>query len=445
MRGERALLILIVCAFVASVSFSIAQRIPFENDESVYATQARAWAAGGPITGVGLQRAPLLPAIGTILYKAGARAEWPFRLVGLLSGVAAVLLTWGLARAVAGPTAGLTAAALFASVPNVQQRSAQFMTDVPATALMLAFALIVWRNRERAGPSLLVAAPIAAAAVYLRYASILPIVVVAAVALGLWHRGLLRDRRLAAGTLGLFGALLIPHIVRAIDATGRPWGLVTFTAGYAGRRYFGQGLVQYLAWWPYTLAGPIAAIGMTAGIFAAARRRSQAAIFLVVCALLDIVLIGLTDHGEPRFVFFPVALLCIGGAIAISEAVGARRVAAVIVAGAVVAAGITTALHTSSARTHRIAPVLAGRIVRAHAHLPCTVHSVEIVETTWYSGCSTTYFGAGPADFAVFFSTGGVRLAIQPASPPPGAVPIGVVRDNGRRLATVYVLARPVQ
>src|SRR5205809_562393 len=84
MRRERALLLLIVAAFVASAAFAIAQHVPFENDETVYATQARAWAAGGPVTGVGLQRAPLLPAIGSLIYKAGARSEWPFRLTGLV-------------------------------------------------------------------------------------------------------------------------------------------------------------------------------------------------------------------------------------------------------------------------------------------------------------------------------------------------------------------------
>ena len=98
MRRERALLLLIVGAFVASAAFAIAQHVPFENDETVYATQARAWAAGGPVTGVGLQRAPLLPAIGTLIYKAGARSEWPFRLTGLVFGTLAVVLVPARAR-----------------------------------------------------------------------------------------------------------------------------------------------------------------------------------------------------------------------------------------------------------------------------------------------------------------------------------------------------------
>src|SRR5690242_20466838 len=101
MRRERLWLIGILAAFAVSVSFAIARAAPFEVDESVYATQARAWAAGGPTTGVLPHRAPLMPAIGTLLYKAGARSEWPFRLTGLFFGLAAVALVWALGRAMA--------------------------------------------------------------------------------------------------------------------------------------------------------------------------------------------------------------------------------------------------------------------------------------------------------------------------------------------------------
>jgi hypothetical protein len=445
MRGERALLLLIVGVFVASVAVSIAHGVPFENDESVYATQARAWAAGGPTTGIGLQRAPLFPAIGAVLYKAGARSEWPFRLTGLMFGAAAVVMTWALARAIAGPRAGLFAAGVFASAPNVQQRSAQFLTDVPAAAFLLALALVLWHNRARADRTLLLAAPIAAAAFYTRYASVLPIGLLVVVALAFWHRGLLRSPGLAAATIAIFAVLLVPHVVRAMDATGRPWGLVTYTARFAGRAYLGEGLVRYIAWWPYVLAGPIAAIFMTAGIVVAIGKRSPAAAFLVIPAVLDIVFIGVTEHADRRFIFFPVALLCIAGSIAITSLLNARVVAASVVGAALVAAGVFTYLQLPATRHSRIAPRLAGHVITARAHPPCTVHAVEIAETTWYSGCSTTYFDERPADFAVLYAFGGVRLRIQPAAPPAGARAIAILRDEGEAVASVFALPRPVQ
>jgi hypothetical protein len=442
---ERVVLVLIVAAFTASVVYTIVERVPFENDETVYAVQSRAWASGGPITGVGLQRAPLLPAIGTFIYKAGARTEAPFRITGLVFGVAAVVLVWALGRAIAGETAGLLAAAVFASAPSILQRSAQFMTDVPATALLLGLALILWHNRARAGPSLLLAAPVAAAAFYMRYASILPLALLVIVALVLWHRALLANRALAAGTALLFVAFLIPHVVRAIDATGRPGGLVTYTARFAGRRYVGEGLVRYLAWLPFALAGPLAGATMLAAIVTAAARSTRRLAFIIVPAVADIVLIGLTEHGDTRFIFFPVALLCVAGAIVVAEHIGAKRTLAVAATLALAGGVIYAPVHIGGTRNARTPPLLAGRAVAARAPKPCAVLAVEIAETTWYSSCSTYYFGTHPADFAIFYRGRGARLAIQPVVAPPGAVGSFPVFDRGRQVATVFRLSRPVQ
>ena len=443
MRRERALLLLIVAAFVASAAFAIAQHVPFENDETVYATQARAWAAGGPVTGVGLQRAPLLPAIGTLIYKAGARSEWPFRLMGLVFGTLAVVLVWALARAVAGPRAGLIAAAIFAGAPTILQRSAQFMTDVPATAFLLTLALLLWHNRARAGPALLFAAPIAAAAFYMRYASILPIGLLVLIAIVLWHDGLLRDPLLAAGTNVLFGVLLVPHALHAINETGTPWGIVRYATHSAGRRYAGQGLLQYLAWLPFALAGPVAGIAMVAGLIAAAVRRSKPAAFIAATAVVDVLVLGLTEHGDERFIFFPVALLCISGALFVAQIATPRRLIWAVLALGLVGGGIYTVVHTGSTRAHRFPPVLAGRAIAARARGPCTVLAAEIAETTWYSGCSTYPFGAPAADFAVFYRIDGVRLTGQPKDPPAGAVQIALLRSGGRVVATVYALSGP--
>jgi len=447
MRKERVVLLLVIAAFTASVAYSIAARVPFENDEAVYATQARAWATDGPITGVGLQRAPLLPAIGAVIYKAGAHSEAPFRVTGLVFGVAAVFLVWALARAIAGETAGLFAAAIFASAPSIQQRSAQFMTDVPATALLVGLALVLWHNRERAGPTLLLAAPLAAAAFYMRYASILPIALMAIVAIVLWWRRLRQHPALTLATVLLFAVLLIPHVMHAVDATGRPWGLVTYTARFAGRRYVGQGLLQYIGWLPFALAGPAAGIAMLAGILAGVIKRAPRAAFLVVPAVADVVLIGLTEHGDKRFIFLPVALLCVAGAIVAAESApaesAARRAFAGVVVLALVGGGIFTAIHNEQTRAQRVPPLLAGRYIAARAPKPCTILAVKIAETTWYSGCSTYYFGTHAARFAVFYRVGGNRLTLQPTTPPIGASEPVELRDRGYAVATVFRVRGP--
>jgi 4-amino-4-deoxy-L-arabinose transferase-like glycosyltransferase len=448
MRREHLLLLAIVAAFTLSVGHAILQRAPFEVDESVYAVQARAWAAGGPVTGIRLQRAPLIPAIGALEYMAGARAELPFRATGLVFGIAAIVMVFVLGRVVFGPNVGLLAAAVFASAPTVQQRASQFLTDVPATAVLLGLALLLWRNRDRSTWSLLLLAPLAAAAFYIRYASILPIGALLLVALFLWHRSLLKNKALVAATILLFAALLIPHVVRAVDATGRPWGILSFTAHFSGRKYIGQGLPQYLAWLPFTLAGPLAGITIVAGIVTAAAKRTNEMTFLAAPAVLHIVLLGLTNHGEPRFVFFPIALLCIAGSNIALGLIRDRRVPVVAAAAGLIGAGIFVSAHNSAKVSERLPAKLAGTAIAARIHPPCTVLAVELGETTWYSGCSTYYFAdpsAPKPDYLVLYRTGGVRLRAQPPEPPGSHGPPIPILHNGREVATVFRVRAPVQ
>jgi len=449
MRRERLWLIGILAAFSVSVLFAIARGAPFEVDESVYATQARAWAAGGPTTGILPHRAPLLPAIGTLIYKAGARSEWPFRLTGLFFGLASLVLVWALGRVIAGPRAGLLAAAVFAAAPTVELRSSQFMTDVPATAFLLAATFILWKNRDRVDRSLLCFAPAAAAAVYARYASALPVGLLVIAALIGCREGLAARPRIALATVGLTSLLLVPHVVRAIQVTGKPWGLVTFTAGYAGRRYVGQGLRDYVYWFPFALAGPLAGVVMSVGLIGAVVRRSAAALFLLAVGLLDIVVIGLVDHGEARFIFFPIALLCIAGSAWAARAKPAWLAVAAC-AAALATSGVYVAHRTNRARTLRAPPALAGHTIAALAHHhPCVVLSVDVGPTTWYSGCSTYYFNDPAyrrADFMLIYRQGGVLLRVQPATLPlPHGPPIAVTDPHGREAATVFVVGRPVE
>ena len=101
--------------------------------------------------------------------------------------------------------------------------------------------------------------------------------------------------------------------------------------------------------------------------------------------------------------------------------------------------------RSAGTRDDRTPPLLAGRAVQARATKPCAVEAAEIAETTWYSGCSTYYFGThGGAAFAVFYRKGGVRLAVQPVAPPSAVASIPVY-DKGRLVATVFRLSRPVQ
>jgi hypothetical protein len=114
-----------------------------------------------------------------------------------------------------------------------------------------------------------------------------------------------------------------------------------------------------------------------------------------------------------------------------------------VTALALVGGGIFSVIHVAGTRAARVPPALAGRFIAARATRPCTVLAAEIAETTWYSGCSTYYFGTRAADFAVFYRTGGGRLAVQPATPPTGASDPVDLREGGRRVATVFRVNGP--
>ena len=180
---------------------------------------------------------------------------------------------------------------------------------------------------------------------------------------------------------------------------------------------------------------------MVAGLIVAALRRSKPAAFIAATAVVDVLVLGLTEHGDERFVFFPVALLCISGALFVTQIATPRRLVVAVLALGLVGGGIYTVVHTGSTRAHRIphgqvrVPLLP-RPVR-------TVLAAKVAETTWYSGCSTYQFGAPAADFAVFYRIGGVRLTGQPKEPPAGAVQIASLRSGGRVVATVYALSGP--
>lgn len=442
-RREIAGLLLVLAGFGIAGGRVVGVGAAFEHDEAVYAVQARAWTEGAPDTGVRLHRAPGLPGVGTLVLWAG-RSETAFRIVGLLLGTVAVVALWGLGRAAGGPGVGVLAAGVFVGSPHVVERSAQFLTDLPAAGLLLAAAWVMWRELElRAdGPGwrLVGAAPLVAGAFYLRYGSALPVALVVVTAAALWWRRIARRPRPAVATCAVLAGLLAPHVVYAMRAFGTPWGAISFTTRVASQASFGEGLREYLTWFPFFLAGPVAAVVMAIGLGAGSRaarerradrdaraargwrtghsadgseeripgRDARAAVFLLAPAIGQIVLLGLAVHAEPRFLFFPVALLLIAGSGVIARVAReqessegrshrALRIGVGVTVLLAFVAGAQVALHrTERARDQRAPVAEAARAMRALATGPCSALSIEVPVVTWYSGCATYSFGEPP-------------------------------------------------
>lgn len=383
-------------------------------DESVYALAARSWLYETPSNGWVAYRPPGLSVLLMPLLLLGDH-ESLLRLVGLGSGVAAVLVTWRLGVLVGGAATGLLSGALVLSVPQIQVHASFLLNDIPAAALLLLLMVVLWRQLEREGPPtgwFLLTAPIAAAAFYLRYGSAVAIACLGVVALLLWHRTLLRHWQMAVATVTLFGVLVAPHLVFATLTTGSPIGLLTSATEVLIPAYPGEALVRYVEWFPRRLAGPLAAGFMTLGLVGWAwyllrgRRRDHDAVgraltLLVVPAMLQVVVIGFISHPEGRYIFLPIILLLVAGALVASRgwrALDSRHRAVVAAAALALLAGIVLDVGAANVRLLRAQlprehTVLASaEALRDASHGECSVLTNLVPQVTWYSGCAAYNF-----------------------------------------------------
>lgn len=425
-------LVLLCLAVVVAIGW--VQRVPLllGHDESVYAVMARHWQdASAPYTGVALHRAPLLPALGVPVLALGG-GELGLRLIGLVALVGSGVAVWWLGRMLAGPVAGLLAAAVFMLAPTVFRAGTYFLTDLPAAGLLVALTGLLWRQfavREAPDRWLLLAAPIAWAAYELRYGSALVVVILFLATGWFFWPTVRRSARLVGGTIVLLVALLVPHLVNATLEFGTPWGRLVYTSSIAGRDFLGQGLLQYAVWFPRLLAGVLAAALMLTGIvgtvtvavrtrawsrsrawFAADGQRMRALAFLAVVAGTHVVAIGVASHGEPRFVFFAVALTCVLGAVVVRDLLtrlsvrSAMAVWVVLGVVGVVLAGQTARLARGEGRYRDGAMrddrlmVTASEAVAERAGDDCSVLTTYTPQVTWYSGCASYHFGQPPVD-----------------------------------------------
>lgn len=423
-RGELLLLALIVAAFALVVVRVIAIGMIFGFDESIYALTTRWWVAGTPHTGWASHRSPGISILGVVPLALGA-SEAAFRAIGLAFGVAALVFAWRIGRGIAGPAAGLLAALAIACIPDLQLNASLFLTDVPSAAIILLLVLLAWRRFEGGwtGRSLLLLAPVAAAAFYVRYGASLPILFTAVAAFLVWPRRLLaswRDVLLAALVLLV---LLIPHFVEATLIGRAPWSIALSARNLAAPDYPGQALNVYLGGFFSYIAGPVAGAVAAAGLIGLAWRlvvvrrwdpTLRACLFLVLPALGVGLLLGEVALAQTRYIYVPLMLLSIAGGVALA---GAWRIVPSAlrtgIGALTMSIGLVAVLNTGAdvvRLQQAYAPgqqwvIEAAHVMRddALAHDPgadrpnCSALSYLVPEITWYSGCATYHFGLPPA------------------------------------------------
>lgn len=380
------------------------------HDESAYGLKARSWLEGTPATGWSLHRAPGLSAYGYLVLAAGG-GEAVLRSIGLLAVGGLAASTWWLGARISGGAVGPIAALVIVAGPAMMRRGTEYLTDTPSAALLVVCMVILWNEfGERIeGPSfrLLWILPFAWAAFYLRYQSLLAFGLIGLSVLILWWPKV-RDRPgplLATAALGLMG--LVPHFVFSISETGSPIGIMRITASAGGRQYLGEGLIDYSlfsGWHLFGLVGLPVAFAFLWWLIASwgVRTERVKSLFLAIPALGQVLVLGLLSHGEPRFIFFPMALLSVGavaGAIDITGRwraplrAGSRLALMTLLIGSLV----LSIASTRTAVDNRIwsnepVELAADAVEGASAGQECAVMTSYAPQVTFYSECRTDVF-----------------------------------------------------
>ncbi len=381
------------------------------HDEAAYAVKARQWLEGTPGSGWLPHRGTGMSVYGYVVLAMGG-SEAGLRTIGLIGAVGLLAGVWALGRRLSTAIAGAMAVFGMLAGPSFLFRSTEYLSDVPAAALLVWCMVVIWSElgvRDLPTYRLALVGPLAVIAFYLRYQSLLSLILIGLVSVALWWPKL-RKRpgpALAVLAVGIVG--LIPHFVHSLDIYDSPLGILLDTSGSAIRAYVGEGLVDYGSqfWWVLAgWTGPIAVIGAAMGVVLGRRDRGlqRRYVFLLVPAFAQVLALGLISHGDPRFVFFPVALFMVAGAIGIEMWLGHERNRrrglalglAVLVAGSL-ALSATYARDRVGGRTASTEPVgLAAEAMGAEAAPgTCGVMTTFAPQVTFYSGCLTRLFTPG--------------------------------------------------
>ena len=285
---------------------ALASGPPLGHDEAAYAVAARGDAPTWNYRSTGM----------IVIARAGLAlggSDLALRALALVLGAGMLVAAFALGKVVYAERTGAWAAVVLATAHPMAARSAELIGDLPATACLLGGVAVLLGELELARPRwrIVWAAPLFAAAFYIRYGSAPVIAMIALLAIVLYARRLACLPVLA--TVVVAALLVLPHVVHSIAITGSPLGILTVSASMPRREYIGEGLVTYMTSNPLRFYGAIVTPVMIAGLATLGLTRRRARWFVVLLALGQLISLGLQSHAQPRYVFFATALLVVAG------------------------------------------------------------------------------------------------------------------------------------
>jgi hypothetical protein len=375
---------------------------PLGHDEAQYALAAADLVRGEEPRWFYVSLGTSLLAVPGVAVGGG---EVALRLPAFVLGIGFVLAAAAVAWRGFGAATAAWVALVLAGMRSFTRLGAELLSDLPATALLLAgTAVILGEVTREDGPRwrTLAAAPLLAAALYLRYASCVPIAILGAAALAFGLRPILRRPAPIAATAALFLALLVPHALTAIEATGSPLGILLDSKGVPHQAWIAEGLADYVTANPWKAYGVLAPPVLLAGLGAIARFRDRRTALLWTVAVLHIVALGLISHAQVRYIAYGLALLVVLGVDVLRRAIAARpaRLRTALGAAAAIAVAVSWLLvaRAGLGRPARREAALRGtldaaRVIRADAAgAPCQLMGRAYTQLEWYSGCRSSHW-----------------------------------------------------
>lgn len=385
-------------AWIVFAAITWAVGAPFGHDESQYAIAARDMLAGEEPRWFFLSRGMSVVAAPGIWLGASERA---LRLAPLLLGVGFIVAAYVLARRIVGAASAAWAVVVLASSAKIARLSTDLLSDLPAAACLLAAVAVIVDEVDREGGArwrLVLAAPLLAAALYLRYGSAVPIAVIIVASIAVGARTLARRPQPAIATALVFCVLLVPHFLDSHATTGSPLGILLESRTVPQQQHIADGLVTYLTSNPFVYYGWLTPFVLVAGVLAL-RMRDRRRLLAWLIGVGSLVAMGLTTHGMLRYIVFSVAILVILGTDQVRHwlAMAPPRLGRTVsIALALTLAAIwlliaSKRFHADDYRQHRMRGTLAAaKAIRADAAgAPCTVIGYHSTQLEWYSGCST--------------------------------------------------------
>ena len=224
-----------------------------------------------------------------------------------LLGLAFVAAAWFAACRLGGRDAAAWTIAVLVGTTPLVRFDVELLSDLPSAACMLALVgVLVGELRDRPGWKIVACAPLAIAAVYVRYGSCVAVAIIGATALAFGHRAIRhRPWPVLVTAVVVVLAVLPLHHTLAVSAKVPPST---------------PGLVDYVTrpfWYFGALAPPLMLLALTT--------RDRWRRFAVIIGVADIVVLGLETAAQTRYVVLALGLLVAVGAAELRERLAGRR------------------------------------------------------------------------------------------------------------------------